>query len=159
MRKTDFTPDEWAVLYAAPSLAGMVVSAASPSGPIGMMKEMFSVGMALAESAKAKTANPLIQSLIEDMKQGGTKPPRPEGVRSMEQAREYAISQLQKVSDILAQKNAGPVGDEYRAWLVDTARRVAAASNEGGFLGFGGVRVSPEEEAAIQQVAATLRVG
>jgi hypothetical protein len=159
MKKTDFTPEEWSVLYSAPSLAGMVVSASSPSGPIGLMKEMFSVGMAVAESAKQKPSNPLIQALIEDMKQGGTKPPRPEGVGNMEQARAYGLGQLQKAADILAQKNAGPVGDEFRAWLVDTARRVAAASNEGGFLGFGGVRVTPQEEEAIKQIASTLRVG
>ncbi len=159
MKKTDFTPEEWTVLYSAPSLAGMVVSASSPSGPIGLMKEMFSVGMAVAESAKQKPSNPLIQTLIEDMKQGGTEagPDRKGWANGAGQG--HGLGQLQKAADMLAQKNAGPVGDEFKAWLVDTARRVAAASNEGGFLGFGGVRVTPQEEEAIKQIASTLRVG
>jgi hypothetical protein len=159
MKKTDFTPEEWAVLYTAPSMAGMVVSAASPNGPFGMMKEMFSVGMAVAEAAKAGSANPLLQSLIEDMKQRGTKPPRPEGIGNMEQAKAYALGQMQKVSKILAGKNAGATGDEFKAFLLDTAKRVAAASNEGGFLGFGGTRISTEEEQAIKDLSATLGLG
>jgi hypothetical protein len=34
--------------------------------------------------------------------------------------------------------------------------RVAAAAKEGGFLGFGGTRVSESEEAALNEIAAAL---
>jgi hypothetical protein len=37
--------------------------------------------------------------------------------------------------------------------LVDIAQKAADASTEGGFLGFGGVRVSDKEKAFIAEVA------
>ena len=43
LTKTDFTSDEWKVIRRAPFTAGLVVVAASPSGPIGVVKEMFAV--------------------------------------------------------------------------------------------------------------------
>ena len=40
----------------------------------------------------------------------------------------------------------------YRAMLADVAHKAAEASKEGGFLGFGGVRVSDAEHAFIAEV-------
>ena len=40
----------------------------------------------------------------------------------------------------------------YKQMLVDVAQQAADASNEGGFLGFGGVRVSDKEKAFIAEV-------
>ena len=49
LTKTDFTSDEWNVVRRAPFTAGLVVVAASPSGPIGVVKEMFAVSKTLAD--------------------------------------------------------------------------------------------------------------
>lgn len=46
--------------------------------------------------------------------------------------------------------------DAYRQMLVDVAQRAAEASKEGGFLGFGGVRVSDKEQAFITEVKKTV---
>jgi hypothetical protein len=37
--KADFTPDEWKLLLQSPLIAGVAISAADPSGLIGMMRE------------------------------------------------------------------------------------------------------------------------
>src|SRR5204862_5575650 len=42
--------------------------------------------------------------------------------------------------------------DAYRKMLADIAEHAANASKEGGFLGFGGVRVSDKESAFISKV-------
>ncbi len=44
----------------------------------------------------------------------------------------------------------------FKAWLEDLARRVAEASKEGGFLGFGGVQVSDAEKATLAEISAAL---
>jgi len=45
----------------------------------------------------------------------------------------------------------------FKQLLKTIAEQTAEASKEGGFLGFGGVRVSDAEKASVAEVAATLR--
>jgi hypothetical protein len=45
LAKTDFTTEEWNVIRRAPFTAGLLVVAASPNGPFGVVKEMFAVGV------------------------------------------------------------------------------------------------------------------
>ena len=57
----------------------------------------------------------------------------------------------------LVRRKASPAEAEaYRAMLVGVAEKAAAASKEGGFLGFGGVRVSDKEQAFIAEVRRAL---
>jgi hypothetical protein len=44
----------------------------------------------------------------------------------------------------------------FRSWLNEVAARVAEAAKEGGLLGFGGVRVSDAERAALEEISAAL---
>jgi len=76
--KADYTPEEWQVLYTAPPMVGLAIAAASPNGPIGVLKEMFSVGMAIAEILQKGSSNQLISALVDDMKQRGTSPEKPQ---------------------------------------------------------------------------------
>jgi hypothetical protein len=43
--------------------------------------------------------------------------------------------------------------------LADVAEKAAGASKEGGFLGFGGVRVSDKEQAFISEVKKAAGIG
>ena len=45
--KADYTAEEWELLTRGPFMAAMAVVAASPSGPIGIIKEMSAVGRVL----------------------------------------------------------------------------------------------------------------
>ena len=67
--KADYSKDEWDSLLKAPMMAAMAVVAASPSGPIGVVKEMFAVGKGLLEGAEG-TTNPLIAAVVADFKGG-----------------------------------------------------------------------------------------
>ena len=157
LAKTDFAPDEWQTLVTAAPMVGLGVTAASPNGPFGVLKEVFSVGMALADVVKKGTDNALVKALVDDIQARGTKPEKPQGVKSPEDAQRVVLEHMAKVSDIVTKK-APAEADGFKRWLVSVAERVAEASNEGGFLGFGGERVSPAEEAAIRSIAEKLGV-
>ncbi len=47
-------------------------------------------------------------------------------------------------------------GDAYKGFVRAVADAVAHAHKEGGFLGVGGKEVSPEEQAALDEIEATL---
>jgi hypothetical protein len=61
--KSDFTPEEWKLLSLLRPCVGLAVTCASPNGPWGMMKEMISMGMAMAEMLQKSSSNPLIADL------------------------------------------------------------------------------------------------
>ena len=54
--------------------------------------------------------------------------------------------------DLVAKKASPAEADAYRNMLVAIAQKAAEASKEGGFLGFGGVRVSDAVRALITEV-------
>lgn len=157
IQKTDFSPDEWQVLFAAAPMVGLGISAASPNGPFGVVKEMFSVGMALAEVVQKGSDNALVKAIADDMRARGTKAEGVKGVKTPEDARRAVLEHMTKVSDIVA-KQAPAEAEGFKRWLVEVAKRVAEASTEGGFLGFGGEKVSAGERDAIQAIAEKLGV-
>ena len=68
--KADFSADEWKQIQRAPFMAGLAVVAASPSGPFGVIKEMFAVGKMLAEVKTQGTSNELVKALVADLETG-----------------------------------------------------------------------------------------
>jgi hypothetical protein len=68
--KTDFTPQEWATIRNAPSLAAAAVMMAGRSGLFGSIKEVFVMAHTFYESASSD--RPLIQALStpEEIKRG-----------------------------------------------------------------------------------------
>ncbi len=156
--KADFTPDEWQAIFTAAPMAGLAVTAASPNGPFGVMKEMFAVGSSIGETLQKGSTNPLVSALIDDMKSHGTKPERAQDITTLEEAKTAALENLKKVSAILAAKAPGAEADGFKRWIVGVAKNVSEASNEGGFLGFGGTKVSDAEKQALRTIAETLGV-
>jgi hypothetical protein len=53
-------------------------------------------------------------------------------------------------------ETALPTALTYRQLVADVATKVATASKEGGILGFGGVAVSPAEQAALDQLRSVI---
>jgi hypothetical protein len=60
--KADFTAEEWGELLAAPLMAAMAVTAADPSGLIGLIKENFASAKSLIA---AKQSSPVWSRHIE----------------------------------------------------------------------------------------------
>jgi hypothetical protein len=154
--KADFTPEEWKTIVAAAPMVGLAVTCASPNGPLGVLKEMLSMGMAMAEMLQKGSSNPLIAELAADLKARQTRPEPPEGIKDAEQAKELALRHIKSVNDLIEKKIAGPEADDFKKWLLNIGRRVAEASNEGGIFGFGGKQVSDAEKNVLRQIAFAL---
>ena len=77
---------------------------------------------------------------------------------SAAEIKERALEVCRQVSLILQSKASVEESDSYKRWPMAVAERVAEASKEGGFLGFGGERVSEGETAALSELAASLGV-
>jgi len=154
--KFDFTPEEWKTIVAAAPMVGLAVACASPNGPWGVMKEMLSMGMAMAEMLQKGSSNSLIAELTADLQSRQTKPEPPEGVKDPDLCKELALKHVRAVNEIVDRKVKGEEGDEFKKWLLAVGRRVAEASNEGGIFGFGGERVSDAEKNVLRQIAFAL---
>jgi hypothetical protein len=152
--RADFTPEEWQVIATAPFITSLVVTVASPSGPIGVMKEAFAVSKALVEASTAPTTSPLLQELLADVKARKVKP-EPPAVKTPDEIRTLSLDTARRVVDLLHRK-APDDAPSIARWVYDTAERVAHASREGGFLGLGGVEVDAKETAALRELAVAL---
>jgi hypothetical protein len=154
--KSDFTPEEWKTIVAAAPMVGLAVTCASPNGPWGVMKEMLSMGMAMAEMLHKGASNPLIAELTADLKARQTKTEPPQGMKDPEQCKQAGLDHVRAVNEIINRKVKGEEGDEFKRWLLAVAHRVAEAANEGGIFGFGGERVSDAEKNVLRQIAFAL---
>ena len=154
--KSDFTPEEWKTIVAAAPMVGLAVTCASPNGPWGVMKEMLSMGMAMAEMLQKGSSNALISELAADLKARQTKAEPPQGMKDPEQCKEAALNHVKAVNDLIDRKVKPDEGDEFKKWLLAVGRRVAEASNEGGIFGFGGEQVSDAERNVLRQIAFAL---
>ncbi|MGJ0505710.1 MAG: hypothetical protein ACR652_00975 [Methylocystis sp.] len=159
--KSDFTPEQWRRLLAAPLLAAFAVSAADPSGLIGTLQESMASAGALASARANGAANALIRAVVDDLDSAeGRTSTRADVQRLIEGAelpdiRAAALAALRDVASILDAR-APQDAAAFKDWLTDIARRVAAAATEAGFLGFGGEKVSAAERAALKDIDAAL---
>ena len=154
-QKSDFTEEEWQLIVAAAPMMGLAVTCASPNGPLGVMKEMLSMGMAMAEIIQRGSDNPLIASLIADLKERKTRIAPPPDLKDADQGRSAALDQARQLAALLHRKVPEAEADEFKLWLMSVAKRVAEAAHEGGFFGIGGERVSDAEKQVMRQLAFT----
>ncbi|NTU86199.1 MAG: hypothetical protein HGA45_43870 [Chloroflexales bacterium] len=133
--KDDFTPEEWTQLKAAPLSAAMYVVAASPSGPVGMVKEMLVLGTA-AEALKQDAAAPQI---LKDLFAESEGEPKSEmkvelGDKDKVPAQRAALLAALKDGVALIDAKTGEDAAAIKAWILSTAEKVAGAAKEGGFV-------------------------
>jgi hypothetical protein len=152
--KADYNADEWGLLRTAPMMAAIIVVSASPSGPIGLLKESAAAGKMILQAAQSANT-PLLKSLAQDLESSITVPGTPPG-SPPEAVQSAATEILRRTSELLENKAAPEESTETKEWLAQIAQKTAEAAKEGGFLGFGGTLVSDEERAAIAQVNSSL---
>ena len=152
--KADFNADDWDLLRSAPAMASLLVVAASPSGPVGLIQESTAASNMMTEAA-ATAQTPLLKSLAEDVTQTMTIP-RPPAAATPEQVQQAGAEILRPASALLAAKATPEEAVEVREWLANIAQATAEAAKEGGFLGIGGTLVSDEEKAALNTIHAAL---
>jgi hypothetical protein len=160
--KADYTPEEWQAIMQAPMQAAIVVMLASPSGPIGVIQETVAVSRMLAATMQTPGSNALLNAMAAELKdEEGRKiaaPPRPEAGADLAVYKANALEGVKRAAAIVSAKAPADEAAGFRAWLVQAASAVAQAAREGGFLGIGGTQVTPEERAAVAEVATALGV-
>jgi hypothetical protein len=160
-KKEDFTPEEWTLVLESIMLTGIAVSAADPSGLWGTLKEAFAGSSAMSASKRDPASNELVKAAIIDFE-------TPQGRAAVQQALrqrcancepaelvQRCLACLRDVTKILDVKAPGDAA-AFKALLRDIGQKVADASVEGTFLGFGGVRVSDAEKATLADIAKSL---
>lgn len=160
-----YTDDELIFLASLPPMIGAAAASASASGIFGTGKELFAIAGALLEGLKTYPNNSLIRQLlpnsddpnrtrewIKKVRYWTTARLKAKGVDSAEKLRGLAIEDARAAATLLAAKASSAEAREYTEWAVSVGERVAQAAVEGGFLGFGGERVTAAERALIDQV-------
>ena len=159
--KQSFTPEEWTKILMSPTIAGMAITAADPSGLWGMLKESFASGAALVAAKTDPGANTLVKAIVVDFETADGRGEIKEALRARfagakpDDLVPRALASLTEVAEILDAK-APDDAAAFKAWLEEISLKVAEASKEGGFLGFGGVKVSDAEKATLTDIQKTL---
>lgn len=158
--KAGFAPDEWNQIVQSVLTAGIAVSAAEPSGLIGMVQESMASARALID-AKTSQNDELIQAVAAELQTSDGRTAAKAGLSSLfagakpADIKVRAIGALKKTTAILDAK-APADSLAFKTWLRHIAQSVAEAASEGGFLGFGGVTVSENEKATLADISTAL---
>jgi len=165
-----YTEDELALLATTPQLIGSAVASASSSGLFGTGKELFATASSVMKGVKSFPNNTLLKQLVLDasanrqqaidqmkkFRDWGLARLKQKGVDSGEKVSALAIEDCKAVAALLAGKASPEEAKEYRQWAYSVAENVANAASEGGFLGFGGEKVSDPEKQLLAKIRGTL---
>jgi hypothetical protein len=149
-KKADFNAEEWSTVVEGPLLAAMRVIAAGRGGTI---RESLAVGQTYAEARKQHGESELLDDLV-------ASPPAmdQERVRSAGNIDTASTERLREAVQLLEQKASPEEVEAYKRFAVRVAEAAAMAHKEGGFIGIGGKPVSDTEQAALDDIAATLQL-
>jgi hypothetical protein len=155
-QKAAFTSEEWDLLRLVPPLVSAGMSSADHSGLFATVKEA-SAGMRSMLQAYQGSDTELLQGFANDHSTPGIPDPREllgDGDREQQRLNLKAavMSRLQQALSLLEQKSTPEETRAYKQMLHYVAESVANASKEGGFLGFGGVRVSEAERSFLAEL-------
>jgi hypothetical protein len=147
--KADFNAEEWTTVVEAPVLAGLRVVAAHRGGNI---RESIAVAKVYGAARQAQGDSEFLDALV-------SSPPAVDAQQVRERGRDIASvssERLREALRLLRDKVAPEELDEYKRFVVEVAEAAAKAHKEGGFIGIGGKPVSPEEQAALDEIQAIL---
>jgi hypothetical protein len=162
--KSSFTPEEWSLILGSPMLAGMAVTLGEPSGLWGTMKEGVASASALLHAKSDAGASTLVKAIVADLETPEGRTAARDSLKaelngkSAAEIKAQVITRLGRIGEILDRKAPGDAAG-FKTWLRGVAQKVAEASSEGGFLGFGGVKVSDNEKATLAEISSALKLG
>lgn len=157
--KSDFTPEEWKTVVAAPLVASLYITMAAPS-LFGSFSEVMTATNALVKGAQTPGENALQNAILAEFKEMDTARAAQPSVESRDQANVLSelSGELGAAVTLINAKAAPAEALQVRQWIYDLAVKTANASKEGGFLGIGAVRVSEAETKALAELAKVLEV-
>ncbi|MFO7661633.1 MAG: hypothetical protein R6X18_03465 [Chloroflexota bacterium] len=171
-----FSVEEWAQILSAPASVGALVVTADPSGPVGLIKEFRSIMDSMKAYVEQNAASSPLMAVIKEYisntpseeeeaqlkewaqtqqdEMAAHKPQTPEELHdrlqsSVSESLEMLRSRRVSEADILS----------FKTMMYYVAEATAEASKEGGFLGFGGVRISDKETSVLAQIKSELGLG
>ena len=145
--KADFNAEEWSTIAEGPLLAGARVIAADRGGTI---RESLALGKIYTQARQQQGDSELLDQLV-------SAPPVLDRARLQgADIASAAMDGLREAVRILREKATPDELDAYRRFVLSLAEAAANAHKEGGVLGVGGKRVSDSEQAALDEIAATL---
>ena len=149
-KKGDFNADEWSALVEGPLLAGMRVITAGRGGTI---RESLALGQTYAKARQQHGESELLDDLV-------AAPPamEPDRLRSAGDISAVTTERLREAVQLLEQKASPDEVEAYKRFVLTLAEAAANAHREGGFMGVGGKQVSEGEQAALDEIAATLQM-
>ena len=140
--KAAFSEQEWKTILEGPPSAGMILVTAGRGGTI---RETLAIGKAYAEARKQHGSSELLDEII-------AAKPEIDHTRyhSFDELKEHGLQHLRDAVAVLDAKATPDEVSDYRGFVVALAERVAHAHREDG------VEVSPPEQAAIDEISASL---
>ena len=161
LSRNDFTAEQWQALRNAPQLVALATAASGNSGLFGSLSEGMATASAIAEASRGEHA--LIREIfgkdeiraaqeqIRDLLKSA-----PDKSLLNARLQQAATDSISAALEALSGKGAPADADAYCTLLQGVAEKVAKASTEGGFLGFGGERISEGERQFLSQLDSLL---
>jgi hypothetical protein len=140
--KDAFTPEEWKVVLEGPPSAGMIVVTAAKGG---MFRETLAISKAYVEARSDHGASELLDEIVL------AKPKADHTMyHSPQELKDHGLGHLRDAVSLLQAKATPQELEDYRRFVLNLARKVAAAHREHGDS------ESQAETDAIQEIAQAL---
>ncbi len=171
MALDNFSSDEQFLLHMLPAMVGSTVAFSAKSSAADGLREMLTSNREYLAASEDFPDNALIQKCLPNvddrdaardevaaLKEASQKRLESLGIESQEQLQEQLFKDCETVSAALRQHSTAEEAAQYRDWLITIATEVARSAREGGFLGIGGVEVSPDEERVLNGIRSALTI-
>lgn len=162
MTQPAWTPEDQTLLIRTAIMCGISVAVSKTDSNRKTVDELAAIPRRLNEIVR-KSSNPMLQPLASDaganeirsmVEQFAANP----GALKLNDVKPFALRRCDELLEALGAKATPAQADEVKRAIIDVCQGVAAESKDGSFLGFGGVRISPEEEGVINEVRRVLKL-
>lgn len=167
----ELTPDERQLLASLPQTIGSAVAFAGHSGLFGTGKEMMASATGMMAGLKDFPDNEIIKSVVPSLASGDREAEmarakatrdwamermKSKGINSADKFTSLALEDARAAAALLASKATPEQAQQYKQWVMNLTDGVAQAATEGGFLGFGGERLSEPERKLLAELKSAL---
>ena len=161
LTKNDIAATDWNTLRDTQYLVGLATLVSGSSG-LGTIREAIALAQGIMENQSSEvpfirdlTSRPEMQASQSAMRQrlGG-----PEASPAPDRLQRLALDHVLSSLSILKTKATAEETQAYKKLIFGLAENVANAAKEGGFMGFGGTRVSAGEQTFLDQLQDTLQL-
>ena len=160
--KDRFSAEQWGQVAQIPFLAGFAVTAADPGGLVGAVQESAAMARVLQARSGASDTGTLAASIAEEIKTSEGRDAIRAGMKELIKGRKpaeastEAVTRLKAALAVVASVAPGEL-PAIKTLVHETAQGVAEAAKEGGFMGFGGEKVSESERKTLADIDAVLK--